>query len=252
MNKTYLLSFFIVISFSFFAQNKFLDSTKVYEYSAIFIDKNGDTLTKEKMIIHPLEKPWIQKTQESYEIKYYPDTSGLLRYISYSEKEQKRIVKLIKRNNFKFWIQKNEITGGTEDTINGSLFLHSPRGNQYEYTQLAPLPHIVSGSLSDKQMEYSTVLYYFGSIPPSAGKFKGEYKCYYTTIPIIDYSLGNQTWKKCWKVKAYNTHKNINPNYLDAIYNKIDGFLLLHYRFFDNTQIIIQLEKIRNSKKIKP
>lgn len=249
MKKAYLLSYFIVISLSFLSQNKFLDSNKVYEYNAIFINNNGDTLTREKMIIHPLNKPWIQKTQETYVIQYFPDSIGLLNYKSYSLKKQKKIDKLKKSNTFNYWIQNNEITGGTEDTLNGSLFLHSPRGNQYEYTQLAPLPHIVSGSLSDKQMEYYNVLYYFGSIPPSAGKFKGEYKCYYTTIPIIDYSLGNQTWKKCWKVKAYNTHKNINPNYLDAIYNKMDGFLLLHYRFFDNTQIIIQLEKVRNSKK---
>ena len=66
MKKAYLLSYFIVISLSFLSQNKFLDSNKVYEYNAIFINNNGDTLTREKMIIHPLNKPWIQKTQETY------------------------------------------------------------------------------------------------------------------------------------------------------------------------------------------
>ena len=252
MKKAYLISFFIVISLSFFSQNKFIDSTKIYEYYAVFINTNGDTLTKEKMIIHPLEKPWwIQKTQKTYEIQYFPDSIGLLKFKSYSPKIQKKIDKLIKLNSLKFWFSKKEITGGITDSFQYEIFLHPPRLNQYDYTQIAPFPVIIKGSLKEVPMEYNFNLHYYGSIPPTAGKFKGQYYGSYKTIPINIYQYRDLTWENCWEIKAVNTHENIPPNYLNAVYNKNDGFLLLHYRFFDNTQIIIQLEKIRNSKKIK-
>jgi hypothetical protein len=247
---------FLLITLSIFnilyihSQNKFIDSTKIYVYKAIFINSNGDTLTKEKMIIHPLEKPWwIQKTQKTYEIQYFPDSIGLLKYKSYSPKIQKKIDKLIKLNSLNFWFSKNEITGGITDSFQFEIFLHPPRSNQYEYIQLAPFPVIYKGALNkETSMEYNYILHYYGSIPPTAGKFKGEYKGVYKTSPIKFYKSGNLNWENCWEIKALNTHKKIPPNYLDAVYNKNDGFLILHYRFFDKTQIIILLENILSIK----
>ena len=242
---------FLLITLSIFnilyihSQNKFIDSTKIYEYYAVFINTNGDTLTKEKMIIHPLEKPWwIQKTQKTYEIQYFPDSIGLLKFKSYSPKIQKKIDKLIKLNSLKFWFSKKEITGGITDSFQYEIFLHPPRLNQYDYTQIAPFPVIIKGSLKEVPMEYNFNLHYYGSIPPTAGKFKGQYYGSYKTIPINIYQSRDLTWENCWEIKAVNTHGNIPPNYLNAVYNKNDGFLLLHYRFFDKTEIIIKLIKI--------
>lgn len=234
-----LLYLFLVISNFSISQSKyFLDTLKEYHYTAIFIDKNGDTLTTEKLIITPLGIPWkIQNTQTAYKYTFYPDTSGLKKYKSCVPSWQKQL----DRFDSYPW-DKTSITGGIEKKYQYEIFLHPPRSNQYEYTQFGPFQIIPKGALI-QDTTWSMNLKVGPGIP-RFGKFRGNYKHTHHVIEKETKSYGDEIIENCWKIKSSATHDIIGTSYLDWYYNTEYGFLELNYTFFDGTKINITLDKI--------
>jgi hypothetical protein len=115
MNKIILFLVSLMLSKILFSQDslKCFDKTKIFIYEVCFIEKNGDTLTKEKIRFKGNEKPWAyQKKQSELEIYYEPDYRGLMKFSHPFKAEKKRI----ERNTLKSktrkswanytWIQK--------------------------------------------------------------------------------------------------------------------------------------------------
>ncbi len=238
-NYFLLMTLLLIIERPLFSQNtNFLDTLKEYHYSAIFIDKYGDTLTREKLIIIPLGTPWkIQNSQTAYKLSYFPDTLGLKKYKSCIPSYQKQ------RDRFDSypWL-KSSVTGGIEKKYQYEIFLHPPRSNQYEYTQFGPFQIIPKDALIE-DTTWSMNLR-VGPGFPKLGKFKGVY-CH--THHVIDRETkiyGNETIENCWKIQSSATHDVIGTSYLDWYYSREFGFLELNYLFFDGTKIKIVLENI--------
>ena len=233
-----LMIFSFLVSTTLFSQEKkevIFDSTKTYIYSALFIDKTGDTLTHEKIILQPLGIPWeFQKTQTKYEIKYFP-TDSILRNMK-SPKSKKK-----KQKNIN--IYKKTSSGAIEDS--SSVWMHPFRSNQYLYTEICAFPYVDLTNLRVGEKWNGGTLF----IMAGWGKFKGKVAQTYEVVEQIKYDNNNIQIDDCWKIIGIGNHNKLGQSRVQYIFNKSFGFLEFNYTFFDRTKIHIKLEEVIENEK---
>ena len=206
------------------------DSTRTYIYQATFIDKNDDTLTQEKIILHPLEIPWeLQKTQTKYRVTYYPTDSVVNTMRSPKSKKKKKWERIS--------VIRENTSGAIEDSL--TIWMHPFRENQYMYTEVCAFPYINLDKLSVGEKWNRGKLF----ILSGWGKFKGQLSQTYLVEKQINYEFQNIQLRDCWQIFGTGIHNKLGKSTVKYIYHNEYGFLEFKYHFFDDTQITFKLIK---------
>jgi hypothetical protein len=242
----------ILISSNIAAQNnsKIFAATKVFVYDAFFIEKNGDTLTKEILKMKGNDKPWVfqSKKQTELEILYEPDSINLEKFIHPYQAERNRIAKG-KSNRIKgkrgwdnyTWIGKSEITGKVEnDSI---LWLHPPRGNQYKYTFLTAYPQVEFKELKIGGSWKSNILIMKGY--PSNKEFVGTVMNNFSVKEIVSDTVAGKIIDSCLRIESIDTHSELGESKSTFIFDeKYYGFIRMEFEYYNGIKIIFRLKEV--------
>lgn len=224
------ICFFTFISSFCNAQSNKLelfDSLATYQYKALFIDANGDTLTNEKVILQSTGQVWsAQKTQTLVNYTYFPDSIAYL----FRDPRFKKT---------KYISISNESRSGVIET-DSSIWIHPFRSNQYLYTEVAPFPQVKKNKLKIENEWNGGVLF----IMNGWGRFKGRVRSTYHVTNMIEKEFNNQLLSECWVIDAVGTHNKLGISTLNVLYNKDHGFLEMNYIFYNGAKIQFVLEKV--------
>ena len=221
----------------------YFNKNNEYHYLAVYIDKNGDTITHEKMILKPLGRPWLPQPwlQTAIKYNYNTDTIGFKNYVDpdiwWHEKNQKYYFK-----KGKVRVSEKEITGAFSKR--GAFYMHPPRINQYRMLFYSAHPMVPFAALNDSASHL--VQKHLNVIGMG-----GRYIQHYTITPFQD-TVINNTLVKVWSVCAisggdfneYHESLKIYDSTLDAVFTKEYGFVKLHYTFENGIKIQFDLEKV--------
>jgi len=214
-----------------------------YHYLAVYIDKDGDTITHEKMILKPLGRPWLPQPwlQTAIKFIYNTDTTGFKNYVDpdifFHKKNQKHI-----EEKGKLRVSEKEITGAFSKR--GAFYMHPPRVNQYRMLFYSAHPMVPFAALNDSANHF--VQDHLNVIGMG-----GRYIQYYTVTPLQD-TVINNTSIGAWSVYAisggdfneYHESLKIYDSTLDAVFTKEYGFVKLHYTFENGIKIQFDLDKV--------
>lgn len=245
----FLIISFLVINSSFAQDNNLdkrpnpFDKSKEYHYNAIYIDKVGDTITNEKMVLKPLGRPWLPQPGLQVAIKYiyYTDTSEYKNYVDpdifFHKKNQKYFAK-----KGKVRVSSSETTGAY--LKRGAFYMHPPRTNQYRMLLYSAHPIVPFKALNDSVNNF---MQDHINIIGMGGTFIQKY----TVTPLPDTIIDNSQIN-AWKVYAtsggdfndYHESLKIFDSTLDAIYTREYGFIKLHYSFENKIKIQFDFEKM--------
>jgi len=215
---------------------------KEYHYEAIYIDSHGDTITKEKMILKPLGRPWLPQPglQEAIKYIYYTDTSGFKNYVDpdifFHKKNQKYFAK-----KGKVRVSFSEITGATQKR--DEFYMHPPRINQYRMLFYSAHPRVTFKALNGSENNFTRSPHIIG--------IGGRLIQKYTVTPLPDTLIDNFQIN-AWRVYAtsggdfndYHESLKILDSTLDAIYTREYGFIKLHYTFENSIKIQFNIEEV--------
>jgi len=218
---------FVLISSSLFSQtvNKLLfDSLKIFHYKAVFIDKNGDTLSNEKILLTPLTKDGVLK------FTYFTTDTTFSKFQNVRNRKGEN--QRIKRVN-ETW------TTFTES--NSEIWMHPFRENQYAYTEVAPFPIIRVQKLKVGE-DWKGGAYIFSGW----GNLKGRMRNYYQVLGSEEYNFMGQLLANCWRINGIGRHNRLGVSTINYLYHKDYGFLQMSYDSFDGNKILFILEKIEN------
>ncbi|MFT6851385.1 MAG: hypothetical protein ACJATA_002206 [Sphingobacteriales bacterium] len=242
----------ILISSNLVAQNnsKIFDASKVFVYDAFFIEKNGDTLTKEILRMKGNDKPWVlqSKKQTELEILYEPDSINLEKFIHPYQAERNRISKG-KSNRIKgkrgwdnyTWIDKSEITGYVEN--DSLIWLHPPRHNQYKYAYLSAYPEVRLKELKIGGHWKNLLLIRRGY--PSNKEFVGNVINDFKVIGVVSDSVGGKSIANCWKIESIDTHSKLGESHSTFIFDeKYYGFIKMEFEYYNGIKIIFRLKEV--------
>jgi hypothetical protein len=253
MKKIKLFFFLLIFTRSnLVAQNnsKIFDATKVFVYEALFIEKNGDTLTKEKLVLKGSDKPWVfqKKIQTELEILYEPDSNNVEKFIHPYQAERNRIAKG-KLNRIKgkrgwdnyTWIEKSEITGKVEN--DSVIWLHPPRGNQYQYTYLSAYPEVQFKELKIGGKWLSNVLIMRGY--PSNEEFVGKVTNNFSVKGIVSDTVSGKVIDSCWQIESIDIHSKLGESRSTFIFDeKYYGFIRMEFEYYNGIKIIFRLKEV--------
>ncbi len=221
----------------------YLNKNKEYYYRVLYIDRHGDTITNEKLIIKPMGRGWIAQPwlQQAVRYIYQTDTSGYRNYKNpmsfYRERDS---VYFLKKGKMR--LSKKETTGAIY--TDKEFYMHPPRTNQYEMLFYAPHPYAQLDSLKTVKSTQKTGV----SIP-----LMGTFNITYLISPLPDTIIANKQ-VKAWQLQGNNIGdikeeykaEHIYNSSVNAIFCKDYGFIKFHYTFengikiqFDFTDLII-------------
>jgi len=241
-----------LISSNLIAQNnsKIFDASKTFLYDTYFIEKNGDTLTREKIVLRGTNKPWKyeKKKQTELEISYYPDSLNLEKFIHPLTAERKRIAKG-KANRLKgkrgwgnyTWIADSEITGKVEkDSL---LWIHPPRSNQYVYNYLTAYPQVVFKELKidGHWQDRVTILRGF----PSNEEFVGTVTNNFSVKELVSDTVAGKNIDSCWRIESIDSHSKLGESRSMFIFDKnYYGFIRMEFEYYNGIKIIFRLKVV--------
>lgn len=231
---TSILTFCFVVLYSFgFSQNKKLelfDSLKTYHYKALFIDKEGDTLSNEKIIFQPTGTVWeAQKTQTLVKEFYFTSDTVFSKF---------KDPRLKKNQTSKYGKATESRTGAIE--TDSLLWIHPFRSNQYVYTEVAPFPRVKTNKLKIGN-EWSGGITFILS---GWGNFKGRVSSNYQVTGNIKKEFFHQELIDCWVIDAIGVHNKLGKSTLTFLYHKDYGFIEMNYVFYDGTKIQFVLDEV--------
>ncbi|MBL4862721.1 MAG: hypothetical protein JKY09_06870 [Crocinitomicaceae bacterium] len=215
---------------------KIFNYLKEYQYRAIYIDSNGDTLSDEKIIVQP-----------TAEVSPRHHSQTLLKYFyNYSDEDSVRLsakpineTAFTKEHNTIKW-RKRILEGAIENEH--ELWIHPFRANQYSLTEIAPFPEVHIHLEDNHTWKAHTF------ITKSWGTFKGKVKSNY-----VMNKAGKRIYKfasldDCWKLKAEGKHSKLGTNILTYYYHAAYGFLEMNYEFYNKQKMFFVLEKVKTIK----
>jgi len=216
----------------------------MYYYNTLYIDKNGDTIIKDQMIIKPLDRTWlgIIRDQESVDYIFQTDIEQFNKYHDPDLDFYKHQQKYYQKHHKLKWSPK-ERTGGY--LVDSTFFLHPPRTNQFRMLYYGAYPDISYNLLLDSITKYSTVVRML-----SFGVMRHQYQVSplkESAMKIIDKDV------LIWKIDATSTAEFTNEYYkqfhiynsiLDAEFCKEYGFIKMHYTFENGIKIQFDFVKM--------
>lgn len=215
-----------------FKNLKIFNYLKEYQYRAIYIDSNGDTLSDEKIIVQPTGK-----------VSPRHHSQTLLKYVyNYSTKDSIRLsAKAIhetahtKANNTIKW-GKRTLEGAIESEH--EFWIHPFRANQYALTEIAPFPeaHIHQ----EEVHTWSSHTF----VTKDWGIFKGKVKSKYTMNKVGKRKYEFASLEDCWEIKATGKHNKLGESTLKCYYHEDYGFVEMNYEFYNKQKMFFVLEKV--------
>jgi hypothetical protein len=221
---------FLIICSNLYSQNikcKLFDTLNTFQYKAVFINKNGDTLSKEKILLNAITEGGLLKVT-------YFTTDSILNHFR-NIKNRKNESKKIQRVN-------EEYTSNPQ--TNDEFWIHPFRANQYAYAEVAPFPEARIQKLKIGETWKGGAFILSGW-----GNLKGRMRNLYQVMDNEQFSLMDQIIKDCWHIKGIGKHNRLGISTINYLYHKEYGFLLMNYECFDSTRIIFSLERIDTKKK---
>ncbi len=234
-----ILSFLALTSF----KRNIYKRNKTYVYDAFYIKSNGDTLTKETIILQPKGRPWIfQFSQTAYKVTYNPQNDSLENWIDPVNKHQ-QFREQMKQSAIKqgvewvdHWVVESR-SGAVENKT--EVWTHPFRSNQYNLTEIAPFPEV------DRNKLYKDSVWHTGFIlgwDNWQGTIDNEYK----VIRQKNYQYKKTSLKNCWEIIASGKHSNpkLGVNYNHYLFHTKYGFVELNYTFYNGVKIHFKLKEI--------
>lgn len=221
---------------------------KVFTYDAFFIEKSGDTLTKEILVLKGNENPWqFQKTQTELEIFYEPDSSALVSFVYPLMAERERIKRNLSKAKTKkswanyTWLMMKETTGKIEnDTI---LWFHPPRSNQYIYTYLSAYPEVRFNELKiggNWQSKISIVKGY-----PNNEEFVGTVTNNFVVKDKLTTTVAGNSIENCWLIESSDIHSKLGESFSTFVFDeKYYGFIRMEFEYYNGIRIILNLKEV--------
>jgi hypothetical protein len=235
-----LLSIFIFSFCTVVSRNPVIyKKSKSYLYEAIYITKNGDTLTKEKILVNPLEKRWLITKQSSIEHLYFPDTLNLKKFehpITSRQNFRNEFESNIKYKNKNYWITKAK-TGIIE--TRELIWSHPFRKNQYEYTEIAPFPLVYVNKLYIDSCWKGNLI-----IGSGWDNFQGNVEAEYKVKRKEFYKLDDSDLE-CWLIESIGKHSVLGESSHFFLFNSEFGFIKSDYTFFDGTKLTFRLKEVK-------
>jgi len=246
-----LFIIFIIISTSLLAQHdlKIFDNKKIFTYEAFFIEKSGDTLTKEKLVLKGNDKPWLfqKKTQTELEVFYQPDSSALVNFIHPLKAERNRIARNTVKSKTKrswanyTWLSKKEITGKIEN--DSVIWFHPPRSNQYIYTYLSAYPEVCFKELKIGGNWRSMVTIMKGY--PNNEEFVGSVTNNFIVTGNVSDTVSGEIIEDCWLIESTDIHSKLGESKSMFIYDeKYYGFIRMEFEYYNGIKIIFRLKEV--------
>jgi hypothetical protein len=223
---------FIITNFILHSQNTrhIFDSTTIFHYEAIFINKLGDTLSNENVIMKPAGKTWKYDSDQDLISYHYNSNDSII------SKFRNPTVKKNQSNQIHYF--PSEETGVIE--TDSTIWLHPFRSNQYLYTEIAPFPQINFNKLKIGVKYTGGIMF----VLSGWGKFKGRIKNEYEVTEKQDYKLSNQIITDCWTINGVGTHNKLGVSKIQYLFKEDIGFLKFEYTTFDGNKIYFYLKKI--------
>jgi hypothetical protein len=249
--NNFFFIFLILISNNLMAQNdvKIFDKKKVLTYEALFIEKSGDTLTKETLVLKGNDKPWMfqKKTQTELEIFYEPDSSALVNFVYPLKAERNRISRNIVKSKKKkswanyTWLLKKETTGKIEnDSI---LWFHPPRSNQYVYTYLSAYPEVYIKELKIGGNWRSMVTIMKGY--PNNEEFVGTVTNNFIVKGKVSDTVSGEMIEDCWLIESTDIHSKLGESKSVFIFDEeYYGFIRMEFEYYNGIKIIFRLKEV--------
>lgn len=197
------------------------DSSRVYTYSAIFIDSTGDTLSEEIVKLKPTGEVWEKapnQTLVSILLDFNADDSAKLAPYP--------------ANGIKLPWFRHYKEGAIQDS--SKVWIHPVRANQYIITELAPFPEVRFPLKEDKSWSAGLTVF------ESFGSFEGHIDKFYNVNKVVNrnYVFGNL---ECWEIKAESIHDRLGSSRLTYYFNNEYGFTEMNYHFYNNKRLEFKL-----------
>lgn len=230
----------------FSQDSKYFEVKRDYIYNAIYIDKNGDTITNEKLIIRIPDKRWVAQPwkQKSIIYIYYTDTIGFKNYIDPESFFHEKNMEYLKENR-KLRLKQKETTGGLESKRYSYLYMHPPRVNQYRMLFYAPHPYFFYSALdreADTVILTNQHVYGAGYLHQEyIYKDIGKEEVFADSIHVYQVSVNSNLIPSKELSKEELDFYNST---LVAIYCLNYGFIKLNYQFKSGVKIEFNLVKV--------
>jgi len=206
---------------------------------ALYINKEGDTISNEIVVVKPLGRPWWPQPwlQKSIRYIYSNDSNAFRQYVDPDPYFRERNIQFDKKGKMR--IRPKETTGGI--FRKEVVYMHPPRTNQYRMLFYAAHPLIYFGQDMDKFYPYQHKL----EIP--FNHFTQIYNASYLSDSTL-FSKNVRVWKffvesKRDKISLKNEERIYNST-LDALFTREFGFIKMHYTFENGIRILFDLEKV--------
>lgn len=207
---------------------------RVYAYRALVISPRGDTLSRELVTITPTGQPWKfqKKVQTGFVVRYGYSRQDSLRFLTYPNPLTKKATAPKPYQ----WVRTLE-TGAIENAQ--EVWMHPLRDNQYVYTEIAPFPDVKLDSLAVGGVWHKRTAIMMGW-----GALKGQTAARYHVVKRETKQYGALVAADCWLIQAQSQHSKLGTSTLDFYFHPAYGFVEMHYRFFDGTQISFVLAQV--------
>ena len=196
-----------------------------YKYIGIYIDSSGQTITTEKITLHPTGEIWEADSRQTL-MDFALDSL----IADWSKKPEEPL------NG----IYKNWMSNYQEGVLQNSskVWMHPIRQNQYRITEIAPFPQIIFPI--KKNTSWHDTLYIYAAM----GTFEGTVESTYTIKEEEErtYEFGKL---KCWKIIAVGQHDKLGISSVIYYFNNEYGFTEMNYTFYNKQKIEFKLISLK-------
>lgn len=204
---------------------KYWCPNREFDFSAVYSDSNGQTITQETITLKATGKIWDIDTKQTL-VTFQTNLTALdsVKFATQSLNGINRV-----------W-QKKYQEGVIEDST--KIWMHPIRQNQYILTEIAPFPEVKFPLQRGKT--WKSTLYIYEAL----GYFKGTVNSKYTIegIEARKYLCGTF---KCWKIVAKGIHDALGESSLILYFNEDLGFTEMVYDFYNERKIKFTLTNFR-------
>lgn len=201
-------------------------SDRVYTYKGLYIDSLGQTITSEKITLHPTEQAWEIDPRQTLMDFTLDSISADWNKLPTAPLNGKN------RNWFTSTYQEGVLQTSKR------IWMHPIRQNQYILTEIAPFPQVIFPIIQDNSWKDTLYIY------PAMGTFEGTVESTYTikAEELRTYKFGNLM---CWKITATGNHDKLGLSSVIYYFNTEIGFTEMNYVFYNKQKIEFKLTTIK-------
>lgn len=201
-------------------------SNREYTYKGLYIDSLGQTITSEKIILHPTEQIWDSDPRQTL-MDFTLDSISA---------DWNKYPKVPLNGKDRHWWTSTYQEGVLQSSR--KIWMHPIRQNQYILTELAPFPQIVLPIKQDTFWKDTLYIY------PVMGTFEGIVESTYSVKAkeLRTYDFGNLM---CWKIIATGVHDKLGINSAIYYFNPEFGFTEMNYVFYNKQKIDFKLTALK-------